>query len=173
MNVFDCLRPASSISLQLRLMVNRVSALLFCLLPLLVLGRATQAAVDFSRDIQPIFAGNCYECHGPQKQKGKLRLDTRDSALRESKDPIIVPGKAELSELYRRVTLPKGHEDIMPNRGEPLTRAQTDLIRDWINEGAIWPTNLSTAKHWAYVSPARPAAPAVKNNPWPKNELDR
>src|SRR5262245_4474990 len=101
----------------------------------------TVSAADFSKDIQPIFARHCYECHGAEKQKGKLRLDERNSAMRAGKDAIIISGKAAQSELYRRVTLPKGHEDIMPNRGEPLSKAETDLIRDWINQGAVWPEN--------------------------------
>jgi hypothetical protein len=143
------------------------------LLPFLLAAPTAAGAVDFGRDIQPLLAGHCYDGPGPQKSKGKLRLDTPDSALRTGQGAIILPGKADQSELYRRVTLPKGHEDIMPNRGEPLTKAQTDLIRNWINEGAVWPTNAVIAKHWSYVAPVRPAAPALKNSQWPKNEIDR
>jgi len=60
--------------------------------------------------------------------------------MKGSKDGVIVvAGKADKSEMYRRITLPKGDDDIMPNEGDPLTRDQTDLIRDWINQGAEWP----------------------------------
>ena len=130
------------------------------------------AAVDFAKDIQPIFAGHCYECHGAEKQKGKLRLDDRSAVLSQGEKAVVVPGHADRSELYRRVTLPKGHEEIMPNRGEPLSVAQTDLLRDWINQGAIWPTNTSVAKHWSYIPPVRPRLPNVKNHAWAKNEID-
>ncbi|MEO5803047.1 MAG: PSD1 and planctomycete cytochrome C domain-containing protein [Verrucomicrobiota bacterium] len=125
------------------------------------------------RDIQPIFARHCYECHGAEKQKGKLRLDERSSAHLVGKDAIIVSGKASQSELYRRVTLPKGDDDIMPNRGEPLSKAETDLIQEWINQGAIWPEKTAVAKHWSYVKPARSKIPEATNRGWARNEIDR
>ncbi len=131
---------------------------------------ALSAAIDFQRDIQPIFAKHCYECHGSELQKGKLRLDLRDVAL---KDPdLIVSRDAAKSELYRRVSLPKGHDDIMPNRGEPLSIAQITTIRGWINEGATWPDNVTTAKHWAYTQPSRPVLPKVKDKKWSRNGID-
>src|SRR5437773_11288242 len=101
-------------------------------------GRA-EDKVDFAKQIQPILRQNCIECHGPEKQKGKLRLDSKEAAFKGGKDGVvIVAGDAEKSELYKRIILPKGNDDVMPNEGEPLTKAQTDLIRDWINQGAVW-----------------------------------
>lgn len=142
-------------------------------LPVTVLASAalTTQGAEFIPDIQPIFARHCYECHGPEKQKAKLRLDDRKSALR-TEDPIVVPGKPDESELLRRVTLPKGHEDIMPNRGEPLSKAETDAIRDWIAAGAVWPENAVAAKHWAYVAPVRPPTPQFPNSKWVRNDID-
>lgn len=93
--------------------------------------------VDFNKDIQPILLQSCVECHGPDKQKGKLRLDLKSDALKDAS--VIVPGKAAESELYQRIILPPDHDDIMPAKGDPLTKNQTDLIRDWINQGAPWP----------------------------------
>src|SRR5882672_6787649 len=96
--------------------------------------------VDFAKDIQPILQKSCVECHGPEKPKGKLRLDTKDGALKGGKDGVVIePGNADKSEVYRRITLPADNDDVMPNKGDKLTKAQTDLIRDWINQGAIWP----------------------------------
>jgi mono/diheme cytochrome c family protein len=96
--------------------------------------------VDFARDIQPILQRSCVECHGPEKPKGKLRLDTREAALKGGQDGVvIVPGKADESDLYRRITLPANNDDVMPNKGDLLTKAQTDVVRDWINQGAEWP----------------------------------
>jgi hypothetical protein len=152
--------------------VHLIRPFLFRFVPLFLIARVAGGAVDFGRDVQPLLAGHCYECHGAENQKGKLRLDNRGSAMRQGEGAIILPGKAAQSELYRRVTLPKGHEDIMPNRGEPLSKAQTDLIRDWINEGAVWPTNFAAARHWSYVAPVRPSPPPIKNRKWPKNEID-
>ena len=102
-------------------------------------GRA-EDKVDFAKQIQPILRQNCVKCHGPEKQKGKLRLDSKEAALKGGKDGVvIVAGDADKSELYRRITLPKGHDDIMPNEGDPLSKEQTDLVRAWISQGADWP----------------------------------
>ena len=72
--------------------------------------------VDLARDVYPIFQRACLECHGPELQKGKLRLDVRESAFKRA----IAPGKADESELYRRVTLPQGdrrrHAGPRPSR---------------------------------------------------------
>lgn len=138
---------------------------------LLVGSVSAPAAVDFSRDVQPIFARHCFECHGAELQKGKLRLDRRESALPPGSD-VIVPGKAANSELFRRITLPKGHDDIMPSRGEPLSAAQIEVVRQWINQGAVWPENAAVARHWAYVKPTRPTVPKVKGRKWIRNPID-
>src|SRR5213594_3278218 len=101
---------------------------------------AANVPVDFARDVYSIFQRACFECHGPEQQKGKLRLDVREAAFKA--DGVIVKGNAAQSELYRRILLPKGHDDIMPNRGEPLAKPDTDRIKAWIDAGAVWPDNL-------------------------------
>jgi hypothetical protein len=99
-----------------------------------------EPTVDFKEKILPIFKESCFECHGATKQKGKLRLDQREAARKGGKSgSSIVPGKADESEIYKRILLPKSHDERMPNEGEPLSKTQTDLIRDWINQGAVWP----------------------------------
>src|ERR1700761_3560036 len=101
---------------------------------------AEGATVDFVKDIQPIVQDACVKCHGPEKQKGDLRLDSKAAAFKGGKDgQIIIPGQADKSDLYRRITLPDGSDDIMPPKGNPLAKEQTDLIKDWINQGAVWP----------------------------------
>jgi len=100
-----------------------------------------QDKVDFAKSIQPILETSCLECHGPEKQKGKLRLDLKDNAFKAQ--DVIARGDAGKSELYRRITLPDDDEEKMPNKGKPLTKAQTDLVRDWINQGADWPDGLA------------------------------
>src|SRR5215813_7414269 len=73
-------------------------------------GPAGPAKVDFNRDVRPILAENCFACHGPdeEKRKAKLRLDLRDSAVQAAKSGAIpiVAGKAQQSELIKRVTNP-------------------------------------------------------------------
>jgi mono/diheme cytochrome c family protein len=119
--------------------------------------------VDFAKDIQPIFQQNCIKCHGPEKQKGKYRLDSKATAFKETDNgPTITAGDAGKSDLYRRITLPKGNDDIMPNEGDPLTKAQTDLIRDWINQGAVWSAASASAKPGETSSAAPKRAPDFK-----------
>ena len=120
--------------------------------------------VDFAKDIQPTLQKSCIECHGPEKQKGKLRLDSKEAAFKGGKDGVVIePGKADKSDLYRRITLPAGNDDVMPNKGDLLTKPQTDLIRDWINQGAEWPAGVvltNAAKKTE--EPASAATPAPK-----------
>jgi mono/diheme cytochrome c family protein len=121
-------------------------------------GRA-ETKIDFTKDIQPIFRESCLKCHGPEKQKGGLRLDSKEAALNGGKDGVvIVPGQADKSDLYRRITLAPGSDDIMPSKGDPLTKAQTDLIHDWINQGAVWPETVAAAPT---TEAAPPPAPSV------------
>jgi len=116
--------------------------------------------VDFAKDIQPIFEKSCVECHGPEKPKGKRRLDTKEGAFKGGADGVvIVPGKAEESDLYRRITLPADNDDVMPNKGDKLTKAQTDLIRDWINQGATWPDGVVLANVSPKEEKPKEAAP--------------
>ena len=98
---------------------HRLSALCAALLPITL----AAATVDFARDVLPIFQRACFECHDAKLQKGKFRLDSRALALQ--KPGLIVLGQAARSELVRRITLPKGHDDAMPSRGEPLSMSTT------------------------------------------------
>lgn len=124
-------------------------------LPLIVVGLVglgnwearSENKVDFAKEIRPILQKSCVECHGPEKDKGKLRLDSKEAAFKGGKDGVVIePGKADKSDLYRRITLPAENEDVMPNKGDLLTKAQTDLIRDWINQGADWPAGVVIAE---------------------------
>ena len=119
-----------------------------------------EAKVDFAKDIQPILQNTCLKCHGPEKQKGKLRLDTREAALKGGKGgPSIVAGDPTKSDLIHRVSLPKSDDDFMPSEGEPLTKAQIDLLTAWIKEGAVWPET-APAKTASAPKPAGPTLPA-------------
>lgn len=101
---------------------------------------AAGKAVNFAAEIAPILQQSCIHCHGPKKQKGKLRLDTQEVALKGGEDgKVIVPGHADKSDLYRRITLPESSDDVMPAKGDLLTKEQTELIKKWIDAGAPWP----------------------------------
>ena len=127
--------------------------------------------VDYNRDIRPIFAENCYACHGPDQNKRKagLRLDQKEDAFKELKsgDFAIVPGDLAKSKLIYRITTSDDDERMPPLKtGKHLTPAQIDLLRHWVAQGAQW------KGHWAYLKPERPALPPVRNTRWLRNEID-
>ena len=97
--------------------------------------------VDFAKQIRPIFSATCYKCHAGAKHKGDLKLDSVDSIKKggkDAKDKVIVAGSPDKSDLYRRIGLPKDDDDVMPPDGKAdhLTKAQQDLIKSWIAQGA-------------------------------------
>lgn len=102
--------------------------------------------VDFGTEIWPIFEARCIKCHqAPYKTargrtkrpKAGLRLDTASHIMKGSKEgPVVIPGKPDESSLYGLLTLPADDLDIMPQEGDPLTKVQITLIRNWIKQGA-------------------------------------
>src|SRR5688572_5283382 len=115
-----------------------VSIALWCVAHVAV--AAAREDVDFARDVYPLLKRACFDCHGKEKQEGGLRLDVRKDALRGGDSgPAWVAGKADESELLRRITLPREDEEAMPARGALLTKTQIDLVRRWIEAGAKWP----------------------------------
>ena len=88
--------------------------------------------------VQPLFQNRCYNCHGPNKQKGKLRLDKPELIVKGGKDgKVIEAGKADKSEMIERLLLPPEDEDHMPPKEKPqLTRGEVALLHWWISTGA-------------------------------------
>src|ERR1051325_9271854 len=90
--------------------------------------------IDFAKDIQPIFAERCYNCHGPNKHEAEFRLDSKDIALKGGElGPAIVPGKSGESLLVQAVGGLKP-DLIMPRKGERLSSEQVGLLRAWIDQ---------------------------------------
>jgi uncharacterized membrane protein len=91
----------------------------------------------FGARIQPIFAARCISCHGADKHKANLRLDSYRAMMRGGKDgPVIQSGNIQGSDLVRRITLPASHDDFMPRGKQPLTADQVKMIELWIGAGA-------------------------------------
>lgn len=134
-------------------------------------------AVDFAATIRPILAARCLTCHGPDKQRGGLRLDREAAALRGGDaGPAFVPGNSGTSEMVRRVTCVDADER-MPPQGERLTAKEVELLRAWIDQGAKWlgePNHDAdqTAVHWAFQPLRRPAVPSLATSNWPRNPVD-
>jgi mono/diheme cytochrome c family protein len=131
---------------------------------------AVSRKVDFVKDVQPIFASTCLSCHGPQKQRGDLRLDVRSKVKQSG---VIVPGKSADSKLIHLVA-GSAESKRMPPMGTLLTAEQVGILRAWIDQGAVWPdsADLRDAKHWAYQPLTQPATPAVKQKEWVRNPVD-
>jgi uncharacterized membrane protein len=102
---------------------------------------ASIAAADpntfYGARVQPILAAHCTHCHGADKQKGNLRLDSYRALMQGGKDgPVIHTGNPQGSDLFRRITLPAGHDDFMPKGKQPLSGDEIKTIELWINAGA-------------------------------------
>jgi hypothetical protein len=110
--------------------------------------------VEFNRDIRPILSDNCFYCHGndASHRKAKLRLDIREEALKKE---AFVPGKADESELVKRLFLTDPDEMMPPpDSHKKLTPEQKELLKRWVAEGAKY------QNHWAYEAPSKAAVPS-------------
>ncbi len=118
--------------------------------------------VRFNEQIRPLFSDRCFACHGPdaKRREADLRLDTRDGAVGGTH--AIVPGDAEKSPLWQRITSTELDEQMPPPAAKKpaFTAAELELIRRWIDEGAQY------EGHWAFL-PLRtdlpPTLPGTKN----------
>ncbi len=130
-----------------------------------------ETKIDFNRDIRPILSENCYACHGPdpKTREADLRFDLQEEPFKklESGKAAIVAGDLSQSEMIRRITTNDEDDQMPPVKfGKTLTKAQIDLLSQWVKQGAQW------KGHWAYVAPERPQVPKVKKKSWTRNEID-
>ena len=155
---------ALGVKIKLPPSLASMRALPATLASLLLTAAGLSAAVDFDREIRPLLQDRCVECHGPKKNKADLRLDAKLHALKGGESgPAFVAGDPAKSLIFDRITT-QDDEKKMPPKGEPLTATQTEKIRQWITEGAVWPENaadLSARRdprldHWAYQPVRRP-----------------
>ena len=124
---------------------------------ILILFAASAFAVDFDQEIRPLLHDRCVECHGEKKQKGELRLDAKSYALKGGHEgPVIVAGDLAKSPLFQRIAT-TDEDERMPPKGELLSAAQIELVKAWIEAGAVWPESEADkaaavdkrGQHWA------------------------
>jgi len=132
--------------------------------------QAAVKRVDFNRDIRPILSDTCFKCHGPdEKQRmANLRLDDTEGLFTDRGGyRIIVPGNAEQSKLYQKISS-KDEAMLMPPTysGRSLTPKQIELFKTWIDQGAKWDML------WSFVPPKRPTVPDVTDKDWTRNPID-
>ncbi|MGE3780373.1 MAG: DUF1553 domain-containing protein, partial [Pirellulaceae bacterium] len=152
-----------------------------CLAALLGLptGRMEADGVDYLREVRPLLDSKCGACHGAVRQQSGLRLDA-GRLIHSGGDsgPAVVPGKSADSLIIARVTGADGESQMPPEgEGKPLTAAEVDLLRRWIDAGAGYPADeeipVEPSKHWAYQRPIRSTLPATRDPHWSRNPIDR
>ncbi|MCM8532051.1 MAG: DUF1549 domain-containing protein, partial [Lentisphaeraceae bacterium] len=124
----------------------------FWILFLLLINLEAKDKIDFTYQIRPILSKYCFACHGPDKAKGKLRLDLEEGIQKSTK-----PGHATESELIERI-LTDDEDDVMPphETGKKLKKHEVALLKRWINEGS------SFGEHWAFQKLQKQPVPKVK-----------
>ena len=128
---------------------------------------AAAESPSFNKDIRSILVENCFSCHGADSgsRKADLRLDQRDAAIESG---AIAPGDPDSSVMLDRI-FSDDPEEVMPppSLKKVLTSEQKELLKRWIAEGAEY------EPHWSFIPPQRPEPPAVKNETWVRNPIDR
>jgi len=128
---------------------------------------ADPAPLAYNRDVRPILVEHCFACHGADSasRKAELRLDQRDAAIEAG---ALVPGDPDSSVMLDRI-VSEDPDVVMPPPAmkKPLSAEQKAILTRWVREGAAY------QPHWSYIAPVRPALPAVSNEAWVRNPIDR
>ena len=134
----------------------------------------------FEKQVRPILAEQCYKCHGPEKQKADLRLDSREAVLKGADTgPVLVPGDPAKSSLIKSIR----HEgdSPMPEKAPKMPEHQIQALTEWVKLGAPWPEDGKKVTgaadlartHWAFQPIGNPPVPSVKDGQWAQSDLDR
>ena len=117
--------------------------------------------VQFNRDVLPILSDRCFHCHGPDesKRESDLSLHQEESAVEDRGGyHAVKPGQADNSDLIRRIA--SDDEDLLmppPDSGrKKLTKQEIQILKNWINQGAVW------GRHWSFEKLSRPEPPIKK-----------
>lgn len=135
------------------------------------------SAVDYTRDIKPLFKKRCVSCHGPIKQKAGLRVDTGQFLHKGSDDGAVVKIGDGAGSLL--LSLVSSHDEVerMPPEGAPLSADEVTLLMEWIDAGAPFPetetATISPKDHWAFQVIRAVPLPQVKDESWARNPIDR
>lgn len=100
---------------------------------------ADETVVDFKDQIAPIFQQHCVKCHSPNIKKGDFSLATIDDL---KANEYVIAGDPDGSYLIELVTSQDGDPSAMPQKADPLSPEQVSLLRQWITEGAAWPSDV-------------------------------
>ena len=142
-------------------------------------GQEAGDAIDFNRDIMPIFEQHCIDCHGPDDQESGFRVDSRLAMLRggDYGEPGITPGDLLKSTLITVVSY-EDEDFAMPPDGK-IDDEQIELLKRWVAEGAVWPGQMDEeikrekSDHWSFQKVERPTVPEVDSSFPVHNEIDQ
>lgn len=140
------------------------------------IGNSSQGLSDLqmeklSMSTKAIFAHNCYQCHNENKEKGGLVLDSKEGVFAGGESgPVIVEGNPDASEMFRRISLPSNHDDVMPKKGKKLPPEEIKIIKTWIEQGAYYNEKNVKIFPEAEMSLSKPAIP--KNDKY-SNAIDK
>ncbi len=114
---------------------------------------ATESKLDYNRDVRPILSEHCFACHGfdEKSRQADLRLDQAESAyLDRSGTTAISPGKLDASEAWQRI-ISNDENTVMPppKAHAPLVAAEKEILKRWIEQGAVY------AGHWSFIPPTK------------------
>ena len=135
---------------------------------------------DFETQVRPILIAKCFDCHGPETQESHLRLDRRAAMLRggDSGEPAIVEGDSAQSHLIQLVSGAETGKRMPPNGMDRLSKGEIQLLRTWIDAGAVWPgpdgaADDETAKsdHWSFQPVRTSRLPGI-DDLWVANGID-
>lgn len=103
---------------------------------------ADRKNVTYAADLKGVFDNSCVRCHGTEKPKARLRLDSLEAILKGSEHgQVVVPGSAKSSPLLVNIARIGDPDEFMPptrNKAGigPLSTEQVSLVRAWIEQGA-------------------------------------
>ncbi len=141
---------------------------------------SAESAAFFEASVRPVLVEQCWKCHGPDKQSGGLRLDSRASIL-EGGDagPAVVPGEPDRSPMVLAARHQGDHK--MPPKGPKLPDPAVESLARWVKMGAPWPEGTvptdqaraeAARKHWSFQPVRDPAPPAVEDSTWGSSPID-
>ncbi len=116
---------------------------------------------ELNLGVRRIFASSCYRCHASDTDaEGGLLLDSKEAVF-EGGDggSVVIANQPDDSELLRRLLLPQGHDEVMPQRGRSLYSEEIELIRLWIVEGAYWSDDATGIFREAQLALSKPEPP--------------
>lgn len=136
----------------------------------------------FAHEVKPIFESKCIGCHGgnPKKIEGGLDLNNYENLLAggNSGKPAIVPGKSNESLLYHSILRVDDDLAMPPKDGDKLSEIDLQIIRDWIDGGAPWPSaeriaeiKLDTA--WKYGNRIRVKTSGGLSDTWDNRPYEK